>query len=389
MRAPGKKREQRIASPTISARLSAHITLEPHADGIIAACFNGHSVGLGKFSAGVADSAQQLRKGLPLSSFVSSSPADVKEIRLLVERLARSGLLEYRLGREDGDLVVIEPQIPDYWPRTPKLGNSDSLVLSRFAYLRRRGNEMVLESPRAGALFRICDPKIATALVALSVPQKISRLRRQAGFPGLDLLALLLDCRILFKIDAADGDALRPAEGDDDLVLWDFHDLLFHTRSTEGRQANPLGGLYPYAGLIPPPPAVRPSWPGAKIDLRKLSAAPSESHLAFHHGLCTNVIRRAISTTSNRSRLSSSRGFWTAPRASARNGKPASILATTVRKSNTPPGRILREVARSSSSSIWPSPIARDWHADSITTMPTGTRWFRSLSARKIWTRCC
>ena len=151
------------------------------------------------------------------------------------------------------------------------------IVLSRFAYLRRRGDEMVLELPRAGALFKICDPKIAAALAMLSTPQKISRFRRQDGFPGLELLALLVDCQILFKIDAASDGGLRPTEGDDNLVLWDFHDLLFHTHSTEGRQANPLGGLYPYAGVISPPPAVRPRWPGKKIDLRKFSAAPSET----------------------------------------------------------------------------------------------------------------
>ena len=173
-----------------------------------------------------------------------------KEIDLLVRRLARRGLLEYRLGhaRDGKDQVVIEPQVPDYWPRTPKLGDAETIVLSRFAYLRRRGNEMVLESPRAGALFRICDPKIAAALAVLSTPQKISKLRRQDGFPGVELLALLVDCQILFKVDAAGGDGLRATEGDDNLVLWDFHDLLFHTHSTEGRQANPLGGLYPYAG---------------------------------------------------------------------------------------------------------------------------------------------
>jgi len=62
------------------------------------------------------------------------------------------------------------------------------------------------------------------------------------------------------------------------LVLWDFHDLLFHTHSTEGRQANPLGGLYFYAGVISPLPAVRPRWPGKKIDLRKFSATPSQTN---------------------------------------------------------------------------------------------------------------
>ena len=68
--------------------------------------------------------------------------------------------------------------------------------------MRRRGNEMVLESPRAGALFKICNPKIATAIATLSTPQQLKRLRRQDGFPGIELLALLVDCQILFKIDA-------------------------------------------------------------------------------------------------------------------------------------------------------------------------------------------
>jgi SagB-type dehydrogenase family enzyme len=279
LRVPGKKTARRIAPPTISARLSGHITLEAQADGSIAACFEGQSVGVGKFSAAAADRAQALRTGLPLGSFAPDGRPVDREIDLLVRRLARRGLLEYHLGhaRDDKDQVVIEPQVPEYWPQTPELGDADMIVLSRFAYLRRRGNEMVLESPRASALFRICDPDIAAAIAMLSTPQTIKTFRRKNGFPGVELLALLLDCHILFKIDVASGDGLRPSEGDDNLVLWDFHDLLFHTHSTEGRQANPLGGLYPYADVMVPPPAVRPRWPGKKIDLRKLSAPPSET----------------------------------------------------------------------------------------------------------------
>ena len=278
MRAPVKSKGRRGTASSISARLSGHITLDAQPDGSIAACFDGYAVGLGKFSADAMARAQNLRKGLPLSSFAPDRSAVEKEIDLLVRRLARRGLLEYRLGATpDGeDQVVIEPQGPDYWPHAAKLGDDETIVLSRFAYLRRRGSEMVLESPRAGALFRICDPKIAAAIALLSTPQQIRKLRRQDSFPGAELLALLVDCQILFTIDAAAGEGLRASEGDHSLVLWDFHDLLFHTHSTAGRQANPLGGLYPYAGLIPPPPAVRPRWPGKKIDLRKRQAEPPQ-----------------------------------------------------------------------------------------------------------------
>ena len=290
LRAPGKKRGRRAAPALqrrregwgLSVRLVGHVTLEARADGEIVACFDGASVGLGSYSVAAAERARDLRIGLPFGSFASDGKdkdkSIDKEIHPLVRRLAGHGLLEYRLGRSrDGeDHVVIEPQVPGYWPRTPPLGNADVLVLSRFAYMRRRGNEMVLESPRAGALFKICDPTIAAAIAKLSAPQQIKRLRRQVDFPGVELLALLVDCRILFKIDAAGNSGLRPDEGDDHLVLWDFHDLLFHARSTEGRHANPLGGVYPYAGVMAPLPAVRPSWPGDKIDLRNLSAAHSD-----------------------------------------------------------------------------------------------------------------
>jgi SagB-type dehydrogenase family enzyme len=279
VRAPAKMKPRRSAPSVISAFVSAHITLETHPDGNVFASFDGYSVELGKFSGPAALRAKALRTGLPLDSFASSGSAIDKEIDLLVRRLARRGLLEYRLGQAGADQVVIEPQMPDYWPGTPKLDGADRIVLSRFAYLRRRGNEMILESPRAGALFRICDPKIVASLASLATPQAVNRLRRQEGFPGIRLFALLLDCQMLFKIEAGDG--LRADEGDDNLVLWDFHDLLFHTHSTEGRQANPLGGLYPYAGVIPPPAAVRSRWPGAKIELPEPSTSPPDAISPF------------------------------------------------------------------------------------------------------------
>jgi SagB-type dehydrogenase family enzyme len=271
--APGKTQRRKIAAPAIFARLIGQITLEARADGNVVASFDGLSVGLGKFSAATLDRALKLRTGLPLDSFAPGGRTLDKEIDLLVRRLAQRGLLEYRLGHisDDKDQVVIEPQVPDYWPRTPKLGDTETIVLSRFAYLRRRGNDMILESPRAGALFRICDPKVATALALLSTPQQIRKFRKQEDFPGAELLGLLVDCQILFKTGSG-NQGLRADEGDHDLVVWDFHDLLFHTRSTEGRHANPLGGLYPHVDVVPPLPAVRPRWPGKKIDLRKLSS---------------------------------------------------------------------------------------------------------------------
>jgi SagB-type dehydrogenase family enzyme len=264
--AAGKKSARKIAPLVISARLIGHVTLETRADGNVVARFDGNAVGMGRFGSAVLSRLHELRAGMPLASFTGRAD---KETDLLVRRLARSGFVEYRLttARANRDVLVIEPQMQDYWPQAAKLGNSDIVLLSRFAYLRRRGQDMVLESPRSGALFRICDSKIAASLARLASPQKISEFRKSPGFPGMEIVALLLDCQMLFKVDSERNDNPRLAEGDGDLALWDFHDLLFHTRSTEGRQANPVGGVYPGAGLIPLPPAVRPPWPGEKIGL--------------------------------------------------------------------------------------------------------------------------
>ena len=277
MRAPRKKPTRKIA-PDIAARLSHRFSLQMQPDGNIAASLGDYSVNLGQFSAAAIDRARHLSTGLPLASFAGKSKL-AREIDALVHRLGRQGLLEYRLSssRDGLDLVVIEPQVPDYWPRRAKLGSRDTVVLSRFAYLRRRGNEMVLESPLAGALFRIGDPAIAATLAALSQPQKIGKLdSKTLSFNHL-LLELLVESQILIKLDATGGDGLRVNEGDGNLVLWDFHDLVFHTRSTEGRQANPVGAAFTYASVVPPPPAVRAPWPGPKIDLRKLSSSGPHS----------------------------------------------------------------------------------------------------------------
>ena len=277
MRAPRKKPTRKIA-PDIAARLSHHFSLQMQPDGNITAILGDYSVNLGQFSAAAMDCARHLSTGLPLASFAGKS-ALARDVDALVRRLARQGLLEYRLSssRNTQDFVVIEPQVPEYWPRRAKLGSRDTIVLSRFAFLRRRGNELVLESPRAGALFRIGDPAIAATLAALSQPRKIGKLNQKVASSTVHLLELLLDSQILLKLDAKDGQGLRVNEGDGNLVLWDFHDLVFHTRSTEGRQANPVGAAFTYAGIVPPSPAVRPPWAGSKIDLRKFSSPEPNS----------------------------------------------------------------------------------------------------------------
>jgi SagB-type dehydrogenase family enzyme len=263
----------------LSARLNSRIALDMAADGSLVASFDGYAIPLGRLSEKAASRARALDAGLPLKSFSGERNAVETEIHRLAMRLARQGLLEYSLTQDGVEISVIEPQTADYWPQMRAPASSDVLALSRFAYLRRRGGDMVLESSRSRALFRICRPEIAGALATLAIPQKFGALRRRADFPGVELFALLLDCDMLFKVD--DGDVSRANEGDRNLALWDFHDLVFHTHSTEGRQANPIGGRYAHLGAIPPPAAVRAPWRGEAIDLKPFSGPADDALTPF------------------------------------------------------------------------------------------------------------
>jgi SagB-type dehydrogenase family enzyme len=268
----------RPAPPALSVRLGPQVALETWSNGHLGAVVGFYPLDLGQPSDDAKKRALALKDGLGLDALAGNKPLD-QEIARLVRLLARQGLVEYPVTRKvDGhEFAVIEPQMADYWPEITKLESSDTIVLSRFAYLRRRGSEMVLESPRAGALFRIIDPTVASMLIMLGMPQKVGSLRELPGFPGDALLGLMMNCAILFKPGNAGDDGRRASEGDENLVMWDFHDLLFHARSAEGRQANPVGGLYPYIKRIAPPPAIRPSWPGARLDLKTALPAPADT----------------------------------------------------------------------------------------------------------------
>jgi oxazoline/thiazoline dehydrogenase len=51
------------------------------------------------------------------------------------------------------------------------------------------------------------------------------------------------------------------------LRQWEFHDLLFHTRSRVGRHNSPVGGTFRFYGELEPLPAVKPPMSAVKLPL--------------------------------------------------------------------------------------------------------------------------
>ena len=70
------------------------------------------------------------------------------------------------------------------------------------------------------------------------------------------LITLLLNARMLTE-QSEEGKSLE--DENPSLRSWEFHDLLFHSRSREGRHDQPRGGTYRFAGRLDPPPALKPA----------------------------------------------------------------------------------------------------------------------------------
>jgi len=135
----------------------------------------------------------------------------------------------------------------------------------------------------------------------------------------------MVDLPGAFQIDAGDG--LRTTEGDDNLVLWDFHDLLFHTHSTRDGRPTRWWTLSPCGRDTAAPGSAAALARKEHRSGQVFRRQSSETHSPFA-SCCVNVIRPAASTTGRPITLSRACAVSrNAPRASSRDWKAGSTAA--------------------------------------------------------------
>ena len=181
-----------------------------------------------------------------------------------VQQLARRGLVRWTVRTDGRTLATLLPTAAGFalGPAPPP---DRAHLLSRFAYLRREGGDLVLESPLAHARVVLDDPLSAALVGALARPSTASDLAGRAGLPAeavSRILALLAGAGML---DPGGPDAAghEPAA----LRSWEFHDLLFHARTRKGRCDAPFGATYRLADRLDPPPALKPGGGGEGYEL--------------------------------------------------------------------------------------------------------------------------
>lgn len=143
-------------------------------------------------------------------------------------------------------------------------------VLSRFAYCHRNQEQLVLECPLSHAEVILTDGRGAALVAELAKPQTCQELGNQiSGIPQetvQQFLTLLLSSEMLVEV-AEDGKVEE--EESAPLAYWEFHDLLFHSRSRRGRHNNPVGKTFRFLDKLEQPPMVKPKVTEDIIELYK------------------------------------------------------------------------------------------------------------------------
>ncbi|KPI02545.1 SagB-type dehydrogenase domain containing protein-containing protein [Actinobacteria bacterium OV450] len=145
------------------------------------------------------------------------------------------------------------------------------LRLSKFALCRSYSGAFVLESPLTPHRVLLLDPASRAVVGALGDCVRAADLA-PADVPAESVAELLEHLAGAGFVDVgewAGGQARFAADEDEVLEQWDFHDLLFHSRSRAGRHDEPFGGIFPYEGRIEPRPAVEPAPAGPFIELHR------------------------------------------------------------------------------------------------------------------------
>ncbi len=183
-------------------------------------------------------------------------------------KLSRLGAIEYTLQADNTPIarLSVTSLTPPFEFQEVKV--ETYYVLSRFAFCRSDRGQTVLETPLSAARVSFFSWHGGAIVAELSQPKTVLELADRV--PQLDegtarhFLSLLLSAGAIVPTTA---EVAQPADATEDLAVWEFHDLLFHTRSREGRQESTIGDPREFSRPVKPLPVVKPETFSEYIEL--------------------------------------------------------------------------------------------------------------------------
>lgn len=215
----------------------------------------------------------------------TDGPGATATLYYCLEAAERRALLRYGVLSAAGPLAIATSTTGAAFPLR-QLPDTTSYQLSRFALLRRVGCQMLLETPISPVEVELPTPTGSALVAALAEPRTADGLA--AACPptsrteARQLLHLLAAAGLVtptpLEVAAEQHPGVSAPDTDAATRLWEFHDLLFLSRSRRGRHIHPYGATSPGRDLQPPPPALRPAGPGPVVSL----PVPDLNHRIAH-----------------------------------------------------------------------------------------------------------
>ena len=181
----------------------------------------------------------------------TDGPEGVARLFYWLTRLQQAGQLQYSLRLSDASDVQALPQHPGRVFHDVGFAASKTYVASRFAFIRRDDRDMQLESPLQPVALRFRSWLPGAVMMMFGQPASAQSIaERLPAASATDVVRLV-------EMFAVTGFIEEPrAVGESAAALWDFHELLFHARSSTPRLGRPFAGMNPHRQ--PEPPPVRP-----------------------------------------------------------------------------------------------------------------------------------
>jgi len=133
-------------------------------------------------------------------------------------------------------IVLVDNTTGEEIAATPAIVCESDLrfVMSRFAWMRRDGASIVVESPLANMHARILDPRVAALLAALAHPAALDELVQVSGLTHAESRFVVAALQEIGAVREHGGPRASSLEAQVP-ITWEFQDLLFHTRTRAGR----------------------------------------------------------------------------------------------------------------------------------------------------------
>lgn len=256
-------------------RLAPNASLAPSSATDLTLTFAGNTVALSPGHGGLRDALLALNDGADEARLTAvAGDEKTAELYYYLAGMVRRGVLEASADLDGSPVVRLMPRSSDF-ELPPPSDLPQSVMLDRFAFLRRAERGATLQHPDAACDLLIEHPAVAGLVGRLAAgPLDIASLSTALDRAVASLLAALG-----FAVDAATAEDVSRR-------TWEFHDRLFQRAARSYADLAPRGATYRFVGELPAAAAIRPAYPGASISLPKpqVASGPGRSMLEAMEG---------------------------------------------------------------------------------------------------------